>query len=117
MAGRPVGAKNKRTLRVEEIAGRYALDPFEVLMMIAVGDWEGLGYETKTKKVYTAEGRVNEEENVPLAQRCVAAREATKYLYPTKHRVEITKEQAIEFLENEINRNGAAENSEDSDEG
>jgi len=88
--GRPKGAKNKRTLEVEIIANRFKINPFEVLMMIAAGDWKGLGYKAKTRKVFTNSGDVNEEENVPLEQRNMAAREATKYLYPQKNKVELS---------------------------
>jgi len=88
--GRPKGCKNKRNLEVEAIAARFAINPFEVLMMIAAGDWKGLGFKTKTTKVFTASGAMNEVENVPLNERNQAAKEASKYLYSQKNKVELT---------------------------
>jgi hypothetical protein len=108
--GRPKGAKNIRTFKVEEIASRYALDPFEVLMQIAVGDWKKLGFDAKTKTTFTPQGIEIEEDNVPLAQRCNAAKEAVKYLYPQKREIQrVTKEEAIEILENELKNLGTSE--------
>lgn len=88
--GRPKGAKNKRTLLVEEIAMRFDIDPFEVLMMVAAGDWKGLGYAEKSKTTFTLQGIEVEEDNVPLAQRVQAAKEAAKYLYAQKQSVAIS---------------------------
>ncbi len=96
---RPKGSKNRRTRLVEEIADRFDIDPFEVLMMIAAGDWKGLGYETKSKITYTAQGIEVEEENVPLAQRCQAAKEAAKYLYAQKQSVSLsTGDSGVEII-------------------
>jgi len=88
--GRPKGAKNKRNYIVERIAAKFELDPFEVLMMIAVGDWKGLGFEAKTRTTFTPQGIEVEEEVIPIAQRCIAAKEATKYLYTPKTKVELS---------------------------
>ncbi len=88
--GRPKGSKDKRTLGIEMIAAKFNLDPFEVLMMISNGDWKGLGFEEKTKITYTMNGIEVEEENVPLAQRCAAAKEAARYLYSQKHNVQMS---------------------------
>lgn len=102
--GRPKGAKNKRSLKVEEIAARFDIDPFEVLMMIAAGDWKGLGFEEKTHTTFTPQGIEVEEENVPVAQRCMAAREAVKYLHTQKHHIrhEISEEEFKGLLRERI---------------
>lgn len=108
--GRPKGCKNKRSFIAEIIASKYELDPFEVLMQIAAGDWETLGFKTRTRPVFTAQGIEMEEDNVPLAQRCIAAKEAVKYLYPQKKQIQrVTKEEAIEILENELRNIGTTE--------
>lgn len=85
--GRPKGAKNKRNFQVEVIAANFELDPFEVLMMIATGDWKGLGYDGKTKTTFTMNGIEVEEDNVPIRERCNAARECCRYLYTQKHNI------------------------------
>lgn len=108
MAGRPKGSKNVRTLEIEAIISRYPLNPFEVLMMISAGDWKGLGFETKTHTTFTQQGIEIEEENIPIAIRCQAAKEAVQYIFPKKKiiTVDITKEEAIRVLENEFNAGG-----------
>jgi hypothetical protein len=90
--GRTKGSRNKRNLVVEEIAARFDLDPFEVLMMVASGDWKGLGYDAKTKVTFTPQGIEVEEDNVPLPSRVQAAKEASKYLYAQKQSVAISTE-------------------------
>lgn len=88
--GRTKGSKNRRTLMVEDIAAKFDIDPFEVLMMIAAGDWAALGYEAKTKTSFTQAGIEIEEDNVPLACRVQAAKEAAKYLYAQKQSVALS---------------------------
>jgi len=88
--GRPKGLPNKRTRLVEEIAAKFDIDPFEVLMMVAAGDWKGLGYETKSKTIFTPQGIEMEEDNVTLSNRVAAAKEAAKYLYSQKQSVALS---------------------------
>ena len=90
MAGRKKGSKNKRSITVEMIAKRYDLDPFDVLMMIATGDWKGLGFESKTKTTFTMNGIEVEEENIPIGERTKAAKEAAGYLYSKKQAIEVS---------------------------
>lgn len=88
--GRKAGSKNKRTLMVEEIAARFDLDPFEVLMMVVAGDWKGLGYDAASKVSYTSAGIEFEEPNIKLSDRVQAAKEASKYLYAQKQSVAVS---------------------------
>jgi len=94
MAGRPKGAKNRRTMKVEEIADKYITsdeqDPFAVLLMVAAGDWKGLQFDEKTKISYTAAGIEFEEYNIKLADRVSAAKEAAKYLYAQKQSIALS---------------------------
>lgn len=88
--GRKPGTRNKAPSKklilqtAEEIAAQHKLDPFEVLMMVASGDWEGLGYDSETETCYTAQGIEFERKNITLADRVAAAREANKYLRSAK---------------------------------
>ena len=75
---------------VEEIAMKFDLDPFEILMMIACGDWKGLGYENKTKTTFTAQGIEVEEENIKLSDRVSAAKEAARYLHSPKQSIALS---------------------------
>lgn len=89
--GRQKGTPNKRTT-VQEIAESFDLDPFEVLMMVAAGDWQGLGYDSKTRISFTAAGIEFEEDTIKLSDRVTAAKEASKYLYSQKKAVELSGE-------------------------
>lgn len=88
--GRPKGSKNKHTFQVEEIAQKYDLEPFEILTMIAMGDWKGMGFEAKTKTTFTMNGIEVEEENIPLKDRVMAAKECAKYLYSAKQAIALS---------------------------
>lgn len=88
--GRQKGAKNTRTRLVEEIAAKFDIDPFEVLMMVAAGDWKGLGYDSHSKINYSPAGVEFEEPNIKLSDRVTAAKEAAKYLYAAKQSVAIS---------------------------
>lgn len=88
--GRQKGTPNKRSLLVEEIAAKFNIDPFEVLMMVAAGDWKSLGYDSKTKISYTGAGIEFEEDNVRLEHRVGAAKEAARYLYAQKQSVALS---------------------------
>lgn len=91
---RPLGSKNRRTRLVEEIAGRFDLDPFEVLMMVVNGDWKGLGYDSPTRTSFAASGIEFEEPNIKLCDRVQAARDACKYLYSPKISVALSTEES-----------------------
>lgn len=88
--GRPKGSKNQRTLMVEEIAAQFDIDPFQVLMMVAAGDWKGLGYDSATRTSFAASGIEFEEPNIKLSDRVTAAKEACKYLYAAKQSVAVS---------------------------
>lgn len=87
---RPKGSLNRRTRLVEEIAKQFDLDPFEVLMMVAAGDWKGLGYDSQMRTSFAASGIEFEEQWIKLSDRVTAAKEAAKYLYAAKQSVAIS---------------------------
>lgn len=87
--GRKAGVPNRRTLQVEEIASRFSIDPFEVLMMVAAGDWKGMGYESPTRTSFAASGIEFEEPVIKISDRVSAAKEASKYLYSQRQAVTI----------------------------
>lgn len=90
--GRAKGTVNKRTQLVEDIAAKFDIDPFEVLMMVAAGDWEGLGFDAASKISYTSAGIEFEEPNIKLTDRVQAAKEASKYLYSQKQSVALSSD-------------------------
>lgn len=80
--GRPKGSRNKRTYDAFAKAEELGADPFEVMLMFATGNWEGLGYDKPTKTMYTAEGSPYEVDIITPEIRLSAAKDATKYLLP-----------------------------------
>lgn len=96
MAGRAKGSKNVKTGRfvAELVANRKNFDPLEVLIDIARGDWEALGYDKKTYTSWTAAGIEFEVDHISLQERNKAAKEVAKYLYSAKQAVELTTGEA-----------------------
>lgn len=87
---RQKGSKNRRTQMIEDIAYRFDMDPFEILMMVACGDWKGLGYDSATKTSFAASGIEFEEPWIKLSDRVLAAKEAAGYLYSKKQSVALS---------------------------
>ena len=88
--GRPKGSKNIKSFHAEELAKEMGVDPLRILLSVAEGDWEALGFKEKTKTTFTQNGIEVEEDNVPLKERVQAAKEACKYLYSAKQSVEVS---------------------------
>ena len=87
--GRPKGATNIRTRTVDEIAAKFSVSPLEVLMMVSVGDWKGLGYQAETRTSFAASGIEFEEPVIKISDRVNASKEAVKYLYSQKQAISI----------------------------
>lgn len=88
--GRQKGSLNKRTQLVEDIAARFDLDPFEVLMLFMMGDWKALGYENECYFAEKPDGEIKMGYVIPPELRMNAAKEASKYLYAQKKAVELS---------------------------
>lgn len=88
--GRQKGSLNARTRLVEDIASKFKLDPFEVLLMVVNNDWKGLGYQAETKITIASTGIEFEEPMIKLADRVQAAKEASRYLYAQKQAVALS---------------------------
>lgn len=96
--GRKKGSKNIKTFNIEEIASKFELDPFEVLMMVVNNDWKALGYNSPGEVSYTNAGIEFIDLYIKLPDRVQAAKEASKYLYSQKKAVELsTGEQGIKI--------------------
>lgn len=81
--GRPKGSKGIRTVEIEELAARLKVDPFEILLLFAKGDWKRLGYKSETRIItYTKHGDPIEGDVIKPEMRLAAASEAVKYLRP-----------------------------------
>lgn len=86
-AGRKPGAQNKRTLAVKELAEKMGVDPFEILLNFAKGDWKALGYDSPTVTVVTKQGPF-ECDVVSPDNRLKAASEVCQYISPKLKAIE-----------------------------
>lgn len=96
---RTKGAWNKHTFQVEELAQKYSKEPFEILLMIAHGDWKGLGYEKPTRTSFTAAGIEFEEDIIQVKDRVSAASKACGYLYTAKHVIKLSNDPVKDALD------------------
>lgn len=88
--GRPKGSKSKNETAAEYLAAKLNIDPLEVVMKFAAGDWKGLGYETDRYEIETASGNVKQVFVITPNMRLDAAKEASKYLHSQKKAVELS---------------------------
>lgn len=95
LGGRPKGSRNKRSLQVEIIAEKFGKDPFELLMMFATGDWQGLGYDSEVYVMENAQGSTKIGYTISPEMRLAATKEACQYLYP-KRKDEPDEEETFE---------------------
>ena len=95
--GRPKGSLNRRNEQLYEKAEELNCDPFEILLLFAKGDWEGLGYTKGTKSIYTEAGII-EEDLISPQDRISAAKEACHYLYSKKKSIEHVTHNALEGM-------------------
>lgn len=86
-SGRSPGTPNKRTLYLQSRADELGVHPFDVLLYLAGGRWEELGYPSRT---YVEHGKdhSNEYDYVSPEIRTKAASEACQYLYPKRKSIE-----------------------------
>lgn len=87
--GRTKGTVNKRTFDAQKLAEEKGCDPLEILIDIAKGDWEALGYE-KDHVIKFSMGNPFAESVITMDHRVSAAKEAAKYIYPQLKAIELT---------------------------
>lgn len=75
--GRKKGTSNKRSQYAIELAKKLGVEPLEILLMYAAGDWQGLGFDSQKKA------------KIDNTDRISAAKDACKYLYPALRSVEL----------------------------
>jgi hypothetical protein len=91
--GRQKGAVNKDSLPLEQKARELGIDPFEVLLRFAAGDWKGLGYQSEVQVTSQGDRGETFKMTIDPAVRSKAAAEACNYLYPKKKAVELSTTQ------------------------
>lgn len=93
-AGRKKGTPNKTTQSLMEKCEKLGCDPFEILLRFAMGDWQGLGYESRQELKYTSEdGSAVYEDVISPELRQKSAKEASEYLYPKRKAVELSSDE------------------------
>lgn len=88
--GRQKGTPNKESTTAASIAARLGVDPMEILLYFAIGDYKALGYENELYHKETASGEVKMGYVITPETRMNAAKEAAKYIYPQLKALEHT---------------------------
>lgn len=88
--GRPKGSKNFKSFNAEVLATRLGVDPVEILLRMAAGDWKGLGYDNELYFKETESGAIKAGYTITPQMRLDAAAQAARYLYSTKQAVEVS---------------------------
>ncbi len=87
--GRKKGTPNKKTEALLDKAKALGIDPFEVVLLFAKGDWKSLGYDNECWFKETAEGEVKMGYVIPPELRAKMAADACQYLHPKRKAIEI----------------------------
>lgn len=88
--GRAVGSKNKNRQALFDKAEELGVDPFEVLLLFAKGDFASLGYEERQFKTYGSgeDSYTIDELTISPELRAKCAEKACEYLHPKLKSVE-----------------------------
>lgn len=102
--GRAKGTPNKRTQHLLDKAEELGVDPFEVVLLFAKGDWRALGYKSEYQEKSAGGGATYKELTITPELRQKSAADACKYLYPQRKAVDVTSDgdkipTAINFVE------------------
>lgn len=88
--GRKAGTPNKSTEALRQKARELEVDPFEIMLLFAKGDWEALGYKEPILEKFNGEGAVvGFEYVIPPAVRLKAAAEAIQYIEPKRKSIDV----------------------------
>jgi hypothetical protein len=89
-AGRKKGSSNRRTMMVDEMVSKLNVDPLEVLLLFAKGDWKKLGYDAESTICYNSAGIEYTRLTISPETRIMGAKEAVKYIYSQKKAMELS---------------------------
>jgi hypothetical protein len=88
LGGRKKGTPNKITAQVLEKTRELGIDPLEILLLFAAGDWKALGYEEDRFLSGSNEHGAYCKWTIDPAVRARCAAEACQYLYPKRKAIE-----------------------------
>lgn len=112
--GRAKGVKNKTVQVVDDLVTKLDVDPLEILMLFAKGDWKALGYDSASTIAYTSAGIEYEKPTISTDNRINAATSAVKYIYSQKKAIELSNQVESEgfkiIVEDYTNKNERSKN-------
>jgi hypothetical protein len=88
-SGRKKGSKNTQSFDAVLLSKELGIDPVEILLHFANGDWKKLGYDSKTTICYNSAGIEYLRYEISSETRMLAAKEAAKYIYSPKKIIEV----------------------------
>jgi len=88
-SGRKKGTINKKSQALADRAAELGIDPFEILLFYAAGDYEKLGCSEFVVKT-SPDGSTWEEEAIPHQLRQKSAKDVAEYIHPKLKSVEIS---------------------------
>lgn len=86
--GRKKGTPNKDTQTLRERAAALGVDPFEILLHFAAGNWGELGYDSPSREIPTKDGGTVTVDTISPELREKAAKDVSEYLYPKLKSIE-----------------------------
>ena len=93
IGGRKKGTPNKNRQVLLDKAKELGVDPFQILLLFAKGDWKALGYDSaETVTAITKDGQKIFADRISPELRQKSAKDASEYLYPKRKAVELTGE-------------------------
>lgn len=100
-SGRKRGTPNKRTEDLLDRAKVLGMDPWDILILFANGDWKGLGYPAEFIQKHS-QHCTNLEYTIDPSVRAKCAQEACSYIYSKKRTIDgnlkLTHERPLEGL-------------------
>lgn len=100
VGGKPKDGLSAKSRSLHEKARELGIDPFEVLLYFAKGDWQALGYPKEERVISSGENGDRYEMYVEPSVRMQAAKEACSYLYPKLKSIEHSTDPEKPFLAN-----------------
>lgn len=96
--GRPKGSPNKSTVIISDLAAKLGVNPIEIMLLVAKGDWQSLGYEKESLSRWTNAGIEYEEPVISLESRLAAAKAVSKFLYAERKAVDVNLSEPIHVV-------------------
>lgn len=90
--GRAKGTPNKDTQHIVDVCAKHNFDPVEVLVFIAMNDWQSLGYDSPEQEKLGSGGIKIFEDRIKVESRADAAKTLMNFIYPKRKSVEFKDE-------------------------